>query len=82
MKAGKAKITVVSKKNKKKKAVVKVVVKKAAVKKVKLNTGNFNLAVGSKKSLKATITPKRRSAKKLSGKLPTKKLLPLHPKVL
>lgn len=57
VKAGKAKITVVSKKNKKKKAVVKVVVKKAAVKKVKLNTGNFNLAVGSKKSLKATITP-------------------------
>ena len=74
MKAGKAKITVVSKKNKKKKAVVKVVVKKAAVKKVKLNTGNFNLAVGSKKSLKATITPKKKVSKKVVWKTSNKKV--------
>ena len=73
VKAGKAKITVVSKKNKKKKAVVKVVVKKAAVKKVKLNTGNFNLAVGSKKSLKATITPKKKVSKKVVWKTSNKK---------
>ncbi len=74
VKAGKAKITVVSKKNKKKKAVVKVVVKKAAVKKVKLNTGNFNLAVGSKKSLKATITPKKKVSKKVVWKTSNKKV--------
>ena len=74
MKAGKAKITVVSKKNKKKKAVVKVVVKKAAVKKVKLNSGNFNLAVGSKKSLKATITPKKNVSKKVVWKTSNKKV--------
>lgn len=74
VKAGKAKITVVSKKNKKKKAVVKVVVKKAAVKKVKLNTGNFNLAVGSKKSLKATITPKKNVSKKVVWKTSNKKV--------
>ena len=74
VKAGKAKITVISKKNKKKKAVVKVVVKKAAVKKVKLNTGNFNLAVGSKKSLKATITPKKNVSKKVVWKTSNKKV--------
>ena len=74
VKAGKAKITVVSKKNKKKKAVVKVVVKKAAVKKVKLNSGNFNLAVGSKKSLKATITPKKNVSKKVVWKTSNKKV--------
>lgn len=74
VKAGKAKITVVSKKNKKKKSVVKVVVKKAAVKKVKLNSGNFNLAVGSKKSLKATITPKKKVSKKVVWKTSNKKV--------
>lgn len=74
VKAGKAKITVVSKKNKKKKAVVKVVVKKVAVKKVKLNTRNFNLAVGSKKSLKATITPKKNVSKKVVWKTSNKKV--------
>ena len=74
VKAGKAKITVISKKNKKKKAVVKVVVKKAAVKKLKLNTGNFNLAVGSKKSLKATITPKKNVSKKVVWKTSNKKV--------
>ena len=73
-KAEKEKITFVNKKKKKKKAVIKVVVKKAAVKKVKLNSGNFNLAVGSKKSLKATITPKKNVSKKVVWKTSNKKV--------
>lgn len=64
--AGKTKITVVSKKNKKKKATIKVVVKKKAVKKVKLNSGNFVLAAGAKKTLKAKVSPTKNVSKKVA----------------
>ena len=64
-KAGKTKITVTSKKNKKKKTTIKVVVKKAAVKKVKINSSNFTLSVGGKKTLKATVTPKKNTCTKV-----------------
>lgn len=64
--AGKTKITVVSKKNKKKKATIKVVVKKKAVKKVKLNSGNFVLAAGAKKTLKAKVSPTKNVSKKIA----------------
>ena len=63
---GKTKITVVSKKNKKKKATIKVVVKKNAVKKVKLNSGNFVLAAGAKKTLKAKVSPTKNVSKKIA----------------
>lgn len=64
--AGKTKITVVSKKNKKKKATIKVVVKKKAVKKVKLNSGNFVLTAGARKTLKATVSPSKSVSKKVA----------------
>ncbi len=63
VKVGNTKITVVSKKNKKKKATIKVVVKKQAAKKVTLNVKKVSLAVGGKKTLKATVTPKAASKK-------------------
>lgn len=65
VKAGKTKITIISKKNKKKKTTMKVVVKKAAVKNVKLNETSFNLSPGAKKTLKATVSP----AKNVSNKI-------------
>lgn len=61
VKVGNTKITVTSKKNKKKKASIKVVVKNVAVSKVKLNVKKVTLAVGAKKTLKATISPKNAS---------------------
>lgn len=63
--AGKTKITVTSRKDAKKKTTIKVVVKKAAVKKVKLNTSNFVLSAGDKKTLKATVTPKKNTCTKV-----------------
>lgn len=65
VKAGKTKITIISKKNKKKKTTMKVVVKKAAVKKVKLNATSFNLSPGAKKTLKATVSPTKNVSKKI-----------------
>lgn len=65
VKAGKTKVTVTSKKNSKKKATIKVVVKKAAVKKVKLNAKSVSLSVGGKKTLKATVTPKKNTSNKI-----------------
>ncbi len=67
-KAGTTKITVTSKKNKKKKATIKVVVKKAAVKKVKLNAKSVSLAVGGKKTLKATVSPTKNVSKAIQWK--------------
>ena len=61
VKVGNTKITVTSKKNKKKKASIKVVVKNVSVSKVKLNVSKVTLAVGAKKTLKATISPKSAS---------------------
>lgn len=63
VKVGSTKITVTSKKNTKKKATIKVVVRKQAVKKVTLNAKKVSLAVGAKKTLKATVTPKGASKK-------------------
>ncbi len=65
-KAGKTKITITSKKNKKKKTTMKVVVKKKAVKSLKLNSGNFVLSPGAKKTLKATVSPSKNVSKKLA----------------
>lgn len=65
IKAGKTKITIVSKKNKKKKTTMKVVVKKKAVKKVKLNATSFNLSPGATKTLKATVSPTKNVSKKV-----------------
>lgn len=65
VKAGKTKITIISKKNKKKKTTMKVVVKKAAVKKVKLNATSFNLSPGAKKTLKATVSPTKNVSNKI-----------------
>ncbi len=62
-KAGKTKVTLTSKKKGKKKTTVKIVVKKQKAKKVKLNSKNFSLAVKGKKTLKATVTPKKASSK-------------------
>ena len=61
VKVGNTKITVTSKKNRKKKASIKVVVKNVSVSKVKLNVSKVTLAVGAKKTLKATISPKSAS---------------------
>lgn len=74
VKAGKTKVTVTSKKNSKKKATIKVVVKKAAVKKVKLNAKTVNLAVGGKKTLKATVTPKKNTSSKIAWSSSKKKV--------
>ncbi len=63
VKVGNTKITVTSKKNRKKKASIKVVVKNVSVSKVKLNVSKVTLAVGAKKTLKATISPKSASKK-------------------
>lgn len=60
---GKTKITVTSAKNKAKKATIKVVVQKTAAKKVKLSASKLTLAVGGKKKLKASVTPKNASKK-------------------
>lgn len=59
IKAGTTRITVTSKKNTKKKAKIKVIVTNVPAKKVKLNATKVTLAVGAKKTLKATITPKK-----------------------
>lgn len=74
VKAGNTKITVTSKKNTKKKATIKVVVKKAAVKKVKLNATKATLAVGGKKTLKATVTPKKNTSNKIAWSSSKKKV--------
>lgn len=63
IKAGTTRITVTSKKNTKKKAKIKVIVTNVPAKKVKLNATKVTLAVGAKKTLKATITPKKAKQK-------------------
>ena len=80
VKPGKTKIVVVSKKNKKKKASIKVVVKKAAVKKVKLNSKNFVLPVGGKKTLKASVTPKKNTSSKVVWSSSNKKVVSVSSK--
>ncbi len=74
VKAGKTKITVVSKKNRKKKATIKVVVVKLAVNKVKLNASKASLPLGSTKKLTATVTPKKGISKKLAWTSSNKKV--------
>lgn len=74
VKAGTTKVTVTSKKNSKKKATIKVVVKKAAVKKVTLNAKTATLAVGGKKTLKATISPTKNVSKKVAWSTSNKKI--------
>lgn len=74
VKAGTTKVTVTSKKNSKKKATIKVVVKKAAVKKVTLNAKTATLAVGGKKTLKATVSPTKNVSKKVAWSTSNKKI--------
>lgn len=63
-KAGKANITIASKANKKKKIVIKVTVG-TPVSKVSLNTSRLSLAEGASATLKASVTPKKASNKKV-----------------
>ena len=72
VKAGKTKITVVSKKNKKKKATIKVVVKKAAVKTATLSASTPTLAV-RKRHLKRQLHRRKIQAIRLYGQLLRKK---------
>lgn len=65
IKTGTAKITVTSKKNKKKKDTIKVKVVKNAVTKVKLNKTKTNLSIGGTMNLKASVTAKKGSYKKV-----------------
>lgn len=74
VKAGKTKITVVSKKNKKKKATIKVVVKKAAIKSVKLTAKSATVAVGESKALKAKVSPKKNTCTKVVWSSANKKV--------
>ncbi len=63
-KAGKANITIASKANKKKKVVIKVTVG-TPVSKVSLNTSSLRLTEGASATLKASVTPKKASNKKV-----------------
>lgn len=63
-KAGKATITVTSKKNSKKKAKVKVTVVSGKVTKVKLNKATASLEEGKSETLKATVSSKGKKANK------------------
>ncbi len=74
VKAGTTKVTVTSKKNSKKKATIKVVVKKAAVKKVTMKPKTATLAVGGKKTLKATVSPTKNVSKKVAWSTSNKKV--------
>ncbi len=64
-KPGKTKIVVTSKKNKKKKATISVVVKKNPIQKVSLNKTSVTLEPNAATLLKATITAKSGSSKKI-----------------
>ena len=70
---GKATITVTSKLNKKKKATIKVIVG-TPVSKVKLNAKSASIKVGAKKTLKATISPKKPSVKGVNFTTSNKKV--------
>lgn len=74
VKAGKTKITVVSKKNKKKKATISVVVKKSAVSKVTVSATKATLAVGATKKLTAKVTPKKDTSSKVTWSSSQKKV--------
>lgn len=63
-KAGKTNITIASKANKKKKVVIKVTVGTPASK-VSLNTSSVSLVQGASTALKASVTPKKTSNKKV-----------------
>ncbi len=64
-KPGKTKIVVTSKKNKKKKATISVIVKNNPIQKVSLNKTNVTLEPNVATVLKATITAKSGSSKKI-----------------
>ena len=74
IKKGKTKIVVSSKSNPKIKKVVKVVVYKKAVKKIKLNKTNVDLASGEQFKLVASVSPKKNVSKVLSYKSSDKKV--------
>jgi len=81
-KVGKTSVTITSKKNKKKKKTIKVIVLKKAVKKVKLNAKSTTLAVGGKKTLKATISPTKKVSKQIIWKSSNKKVATVSAKGL
>ncbi len=72
-KKGKATVTAYAKANKKKKVSIKVIVG-TPVSKIKLNKTKANLKVGKTVSLKATVSPKGASYKKVLWKTSNKKI--------
>lgn len=79
LKNGKATITVTSKADKKKKATIKVVVK-TPVTKVKLNQKEISLTEGETAVVKATVSPKKATIKKVSYKSSNKAVAKVNSK--
>ena len=79
LKNGKATITVTSKADKKKKATIKVVVK-TPVTKVKLNRKEISLTEGETAVVKATVSPKKATIKKVSYKSSNKAVAKVNSK--
>lgn len=79
LKNGKAIITVTSKADKKKKATIKVVVK-TPVTKVKLNQKEISLTEGETAVVKATVSPKKATIKKVSYKSSNKAVAKVNSK--
>ena len=81
IKAGKTKITVISKKNKKKKVVIKVTVKKSAVKSVKVKKpASGTIYVGSTLKLTASVKGKKSAYKKPFWSTSNKKIAKVNQK--
>lgn len=79
LKNGKATITVTSKADKKKKATIKVVVK-TPVTKVKLDRKEISLTEGETAVVKATVSPKKATVKKVSYKSSNKAVAKVNSK--
>lgn len=79
LKNGKATITVTSKADEKKKATIKVVVK-TPVTKVKLDQNEISLTEGEKAVVKATVSPKKATIKKVSYKSSNKAVAKVNSK--
>lgn len=79
LKNGKATITVTSKADKKKKATIKVVVKTPVIK-VKLNQKEISLTEGETAVVKATVSPKKATIKKVSYKSSNKAVAKVNSK--
>lgn len=80
IKAGKTKITVISKADKKIKKTVKVIVYKKAVKKIKLSATKKTLTKGQQFTLKADVLPKKKTCKTLKFSSSNKKVVTVNKK--